>query len=61
MNPIIKILMERDGMIFEEAKELFYEAQHQLYEYLRNDDIESAQYICEEYFNLEPDYLMDLM
>lgn len=56
MNEIIKILMDRDGLTCEEAREIYEETQEEIYEALENgdcdvDDILSAN-LC-----LEPDYI----
>ena len=59
MNEIVKILMDRDGLSRAEAEELFSDAQDELNNRLA--DGEDCFYICEEYFGLEPDYLMDLI
>jgi len=58
---IRRILMERDGMSNEEACELIDEARAALQDYLADGDMESAENICEEYFGLEPDYIMELI
>jgi len=59
MNEIIKVLMERDGLTQTEAKKEFKEAQDELNRRLASG--EDCYDICEEYFGLEPDYLMDLI
>lgn len=61
MESIKEILMRRDGMSEVDANELIEEAREAMYEYLDDDDMESAEDICMEYFGLEPDYLMGLM
>jgi hypothetical protein len=61
MLSIKKTLMERDGMSAEDADELIAEAREQMQEYLMDGDILGAEDICQEYFGLEPDYLMELM
>ena len=61
MKTIKQVLMERDGMSASEADELIEEAKNALFDYLDEGDQESAQDICEEYFGLEPDYLMELL
>lgn len=58
---IKEILMRRDDMTSEEAENLIDEAREQLHEYINANDTESAENICEEYFGLEPDYLMELI
>ena len=59
MNSIIKVLMDRDGLSRSEAVELFKEAQKELNDRLAAG--EDCYDICQEYFGLEPDYLMDLI
>lgn len=61
LGTIKQILMERDGLSDEEADDLIAEAKQALLDYLDNDDQLSAQEVCEEFFGLEPDYLMELM
>ena len=61
METIKQILMRRDGMSSDDADSLIADAQAQLQEYLSFGDQESAYDICEEYFGLEPDYLMELL
>lgn len=61
METIEQVLMRRDGMSSAEAQELISEARTQLREYLDEGDTEGAENICEEFFGLEPDYLMELL
>ncbi len=61
MESIKEVLMRRDDMSETEADELITEAKEALNEYLLNDDMSSADEICNEYFGLEPDYLMELI
>lgn len=61
METIKQILMSRDGMSSTEADDLINDAQDQLNEYLAEGDHFSAYEICKEYFNLEPDYLDELL
>ena len=61
METIKMVLMRRDGMTSVEAEELISEAMDQLQEYLAEGDIDAAENICEEFFGLEPDYLMELL
>ena len=58
MNRIIKILMERDGMSEQEARDLFKETRDEI---LMLDDPFEAEDIMSEYLGLEPDYLEDLL
>jgi len=61
MRTIKEILMDRDGMDANEAQDLIDEAREQLHKYLEDGEMDAADYICEEYFGLEPDYLMELI
>lgn len=61
MKSIKQILMERDGLTEQESVNLIEEATEQLNRYLDEGDIEMAEQVCEEYFGLEPDYLMELL
>jgi hypothetical protein len=56
MNQITKILMERDGMTFDEANELVEEAKHAV----RFEDADSEE-VLSDWFGLEADYIFDLM
>ena len=59
METIKEVLMRRDGMSEEEADDLIAEAKEDL-----NDRLYKGEYpddICQEYFGLEPDYLMELL
>ena len=58
MNRIIKILMERDGMSEQEARDLFKETRDEI---LMLDDPFEAEDIMSEYIGLEPDYIEDLL
>jgi len=59
MNSIKKILMERDGMSEKEADDLISDAKADMNDRLA--DGEMPDDICEEWFGLEPDYIMDLI
>ena len=61
METIKQVLMRRDGMSRIEAEELISEARNQLQEYLAEGDIGAAENICEEFFGLEPDFLVELL
>jgi hypothetical protein len=56
MNRIVKILMERDEMGEDEARELFAEGQR-----LVHEDGEDPTDVLEDMFGLEPDYIEDLL
>ncbi len=57
MNEIIKILMERDEMTEEEAKDLFNETWELINEALENDNVEEIEDIMISYLGLEMDYI----
>lgn len=60
MESIKEVLMRRDKMSEEEAKDLISEARETLQSYLDEGDISSAEDICAEYFGLEQDYIEEL-
>lgn len=60
MNTTIKsVLMERDRMSSQEADRLIKEARQELHNRLTNGEVPMD--ICEEFFGLEPDYLIELL
>jgi len=61
LETIKEVLMRRDHLSVEEADERIKEAKEVLKEYLDEGDTESALYVCEEMFGLEPDYVMELI
>ena len=61
MESIKEVLMRRDKMSEEEAKDLISEARETLQSYLDEGDISSAEDICAEYFGLEQDYIEELI
>ena len=61
MDTIKQVLMRRDKLTAEEADEQIEEAKEALEEYLKTGDFMAAEDICQEFFGLEPDYLMELM
>lgn len=61
MTKLKKVIMKKYDWNEQEADSSINEARTALQEYLDDDDQESAYNICEEYFGLEPDYIMDLM
>lgn len=61
MESIKKVLMNRDGMTAAQADQEIANAKEQLQIYLEAADFGSAEEICAEYFNLEPDYIFELM
>lgn len=61
MESIKQILMRRDGLSDSEASDLINEAREAMQEYLAEGNLQGAEDICQEYFGLEPDYLMELL
>jgi len=61
MTELKQVIMQRDDLTSEEADNLIAEAKTALIGYLDNNDLTSADEICEEYFGLEPDYIFDLL
>lgn len=59
METIKEILIRRDQMTVKEAEELIGEAKNALHDRLMEGEM--AYDICEEYFGLEPDYIMELL
>jgi len=58
---IKKVLMERDAMEESEAVSLVEEAREALDGFLEEGDLDSAIDVCEDFFGLEEDYLLDLI
>jgi len=59
METIKEILIRRDGLTTEEADDLIQEATDNMNERLALGEMPDN--ICQEYFGLEPDYLMELI
>ena len=57
MNKVVKILMERDGLTQQQAKELVEETR----EALSSCDPWEAEEIIADYLGLELDYLLDII
>ena len=60
-DTILSVLMTRDKMSKQAALDMIDDAKEALQDYLEQDDIESAEDICAEYFGLEPDYIFELL
>lgn len=58
MNKVVEILIERDQITQEEAESLVRETRDEI---LSLDDITEADDIIQEYLQLEPDYLQDIL
>lgn len=60
-NEIIRILMERDGMDLQEAKEVFNDVKSEMEEAIADGDYELAEEIFEGDLGLELDYVFDML
>lgn len=60
-SEIAKVLMRRDKMSLEEALGLITEAKKAMHQYLEEGRLDLAEDVCQEYFGLEPDYLIELL
>lgn len=58
MNKVVEILIERDQITQEEAESLVKETRDEI---LSLDDITEADDIIQDYLQLEPDYLQDIL
>ena len=61
MNKIIQILMKRDGMTYEEAKEVCEECREAMLEAIDSGYFDEAEEILRGDLGLEPDYIFDLI
>ena len=55
MNKVIEILMQRDGMSYEDARALVKETRDELI------SCEDPDEVIQDYLGLEPDYLDDIL
>lgn len=60
MNAIVRVLMERDGMDEQDAKEYVEDAREQFYIESAYDDFDIDEFMS-DWFGLEPDYIFDLI
>jgi len=61
MLSLKEIIMKRDQITSEEADEQIADARKELNQLICRGEEEAAYEICATHFDLEPDYLMDLM
>ena len=61
MNKIIKILMDRDGLTYEEAKEAYEETKAELMDALEGTSCLTPEEVLLGELGLEMDYLFDLI
>jgi len=61
MNEIIRILMRRDGLTYEEAKEAYEDCRAEIMEALEGSSCLSLDEILQAELGLEPDYIFDFI
>ena len=61
MDTIKQVLMTRDNMTAHDAETLISEAKAELELLIAQGSYIEAENICQDYFGLEPDYLMELL
>ena len=61
MNKIIKILMDRDGLTYEEAKEMYENTKAELMDAIDGTSCLSPEEVLLEELGLEMDYIFDFI
>ena len=61
MNRVIKILMRRDDLTYEEAKEAYLKCREAMIEAIEEGDTFEAEEILRSELGLEPDYIFDVI
>lgn len=61
MNRIIKILMERDNMTYEEAEEVYEDTKSELMDAIEGTSCLSPEEVLEGEIGLELDYIFDFI
>ena len=61
MKEIIEILMRRDEVTYEEAKEMCLECKEAIMEAIDNDEIFEVEDILRSELGLEPDYIFNFI
>ena len=60
MNKIIQILMERDGLTYEEAKEEYEETREEILDSIADGNFDADEILADN-LGLEMDYIFDLL
>lgn len=60
MNKIIQILMERDGLSYEEAKEMYEETREEMLQSIEDGNLDADEILADN-LGLEPDYIFDFI
>lgn len=61
MNNVIQILMDRDGLTYEEAKEEYENAQAELMDAIEGNSVLTPEEVLLENLGLEMDYIFDFI
>lgn len=61
MNKIIKILMDRDGMTYEEAKEAYEDTKAELIDAIEGNSVLEPEEVLMGELGLEMDYIFDFI
>ena len=61
MQKIIEILMHRDGLSYEDARETCFECREAMLEAIGNGNFFEAEEVLQYELGLEPDYIFDLI
>ena len=61
MKEIIRILMRRDGLTYEEAKETYEDCRSEIMDALEGTSCLSPDEVLQDMLGLEPDYIFDLI
>jgi hypothetical protein len=59
MESIKEVLISRDGMDPTDADDLIAQAQAEFDQHINNNELDLAENICQEWFGLEPDYVIE--
>lgn len=60
MNRIIKILMERDGLTYEEAKEAYEDTREEILQSIEDGYLDADEILADN-LGLETDYIFDFL
>lgn len=61
MDKIIKILMNRDGISYKEAEQMYFETKEELMDFFDGVSVLSAEEILMNKLGLEEDYIFDFI
>ena len=61
MKEIIEILMRRDGLTYEDAKEAYLECQEAMMDAVEDGDFFEVEEILRSELGLEPDYIFNFI